>query len=370
MPAMADFDDQQSCGQCRKQPVDALQLGPRKRPSAADPLVHYGRHFGRTVHALCNFQALLTNGILRMGELAEIPEENFTNEERREHRVFQELLKSVAGLEERLIHSGDDEVDVVAELASTIPFSYLFKLTKGASGARGDDTKSLKGGVLDWITPKGQNLVPPLARNVKIDRGFHHERTGALLCPAGLDWSHSETKAKLRSGEIMVTGDQWPLFLYADYHYDPEDPWNGLFRSALLVCAYKHVFTSPSSVDREPKATRSGNARIHGMTRITLPSIAYIATQVRFALTSSPVFSRTDTVTDSERFYNSILDVFEDPDEKQEVDDLAVWWNRQIFPSYSTAQRPPVKNSALARIRERRAQMKEASVPDSSSGDV
>lgn len=81
------------------------------------------------------------------------------------------------------------------------------------------------------------------------------------------------------------------------------------------------------------------------MTQVTLPSVAYIATQVReyfhvmvllndhprqvrFALTSSPVFSRTDTVTDSERFYNSILDVFEDPDEKQEVDALVVWWNR------------------------------------------
>ena len=32
-----------------------------------------------------------------------------------------------------------------------------------------------------------------------------------------------------------MSGDQWPLFLYADYCYDPEDPWNGLFRSALLV---------------------------------------------------------------------------------------------------------------------------------------
>ncbi|KAG2100217.1 uncharacterized protein F5147DRAFT_813447 [Suillus discolor] len=347
-------EDNESCGQRRKQ-IDALQLGPRKRPSATDPLVHYGRHFGRTVHALCNFQALLTNGILRMGELAGIPEENFTAEERREHRVFQELLKSVAGLEERLMQSGEDEVDIVAEL-----------LTKGASGARGDDTKSLKGSVLDWITPKGQNLVPPLARNVKVDRGFHHERTGALLCPAGLDWSNSETKAKLQSGEIIVTGDQWPLFLYADYHYNPEDPWNGLFRSALLVYsqAYRHVFTSPSSVDKEPKATRSGNARIHGMTRVTLPSIAYIATQIQFALTSSPVFSRTDTVTDSERFYNSILEIFEDPDEKQEVDDLTVWWNRQIFLSYSTAQCPLVKNSALARIREKRAQMKEVFVPD------
>jgi hypothetical protein len=35
-----------------------------------------------------------------------------------------------------------------------------------------------------------------------------------------------------------------------------------------------------------------------------------------------------DTVTDSERFYNSILDLFEDADEKEEVDNLLMWWNR------------------------------------------
>lgn len=34
-----------------------------------------------------------------------------------------------------------------------------------------------------------------------------------------------------------------------------------------------------------------------------------------------------DTVTDSERFYNSILDLFEDTDEKEEVDNLLMWWN-------------------------------------------
>jgi hypothetical protein len=108
--------------------------------------------------------------------------------------------------------------------------------------------------------------------------------------------------------------------------------------------AYKHIFTSPSSVVKEPKATRSGNARIHGMTRVTPASIAYIATQVsflisfrllfslliqvRFALSSSPVFSRTDTSTDSETFYNSMLDLFYDVHEKDEVDALLAWWNR------------------------------------------
>jgi hypothetical protein len=65
----------------------------------------------------------------------------------------------------------------------------MVKLRKGASGARGDDTKSLKGSILEWITPKGQSLNPPLYRNQKLDRGFHHERTGALLCPVDLNWS-------------------------------------------------------------------------------------------------------------------------------------------------------------------------------------
>jgi hypothetical protein len=60
------------------------------------------------------------------------------------------------------------------------------------SGARGDDTKSLKGAVLEWITPKGQALSPPLSRNIKTDRGFYHERTGALLCPTDLEWSNIE----------------------------------------------------------------------------------------------------------------------------------------------------------------------------------
>jgi len=115
--------------------------------------------------------------------------------------------------------------------------------------------------------------------------------------------------------------------------------------------AYKHIFTSPSSVSKVPKATRSGNARIHGMTSVTPGSIAYIATQVRirsftitsimyahlviimytqvrFALSSSSVFSRTDTTTNSKRFYNSVLDYFENPDEQEQVKPLLLWWNQ------------------------------------------
>jgi hypothetical protein len=45
-----------------------------------DPLVHCGQHFGQAIHALCNVQALLMNGLLQMGELADMPEESFTAE--------------------------------------------------------------------------------------------------------------------------------------------------------------------------------------------------------------------------------------------------------------------------------------------------
>ena len=57
------------------------------------------------------------------------------------------------------------------------------------NGARADDTKSIKLAIIDWIPLPGQILTPPLSRKVKTTRGFHHETTGAMLCPAGVDWS-------------------------------------------------------------------------------------------------------------------------------------------------------------------------------------
>jgi len=77
-------------------------------------------------------------------------------------------------------------------VSALVTVFIFFQLQRGASSARSDDTKALKGSILEWIVPLGRTLNPPLARNVKMDRGFHHERTGALLCPTGMDWSDPE----------------------------------------------------------------------------------------------------------------------------------------------------------------------------------
>lgn len=41
-------------------------------------------------------------------------------------------------------------------------------------------------------------------------------------------------KEKLRSGDLIIPGDQWPTFLYAG-NFDREDPWKGLFKNAILI---------------------------------------------------------------------------------------------------------------------------------------
>ena len=109
-----------------------------------------------------------------------------------------------------------------------------------------------KGAIIDWIMPKGQILNLHTPWNVKCGRGFNHEHTGALLCPTGLNWNNLEyfllcffvntadiyilrTRAKLINGQIQVAGDQWPIFLFANYTYCAGDPWNGLLWSGLLV---------------------------------------------------------------------------------------------------------------------------------------
>ncbi|KAF8840532.1 hypothetical protein BDN67DRAFT_980964 [Paxillus ammoniavirescens] len=267
------------------------------RKTSQDPLVHHGRHFGWAIHIFCNVQTLIMNGLQAMGDNT-LDDENLT-------AVYNQLMSS-----------SEEEVIIIADL-----------IQKGVNGVRADDTKSMKGPIIDWITPKGQSLSPHIPRNVKSGHGFNHNRTGALLCPVGLNWNNSETHTKLAN-----------------------NLWNGLLHSGLLVVAFKHIFTSPSSVDQEPKATHSGNAHIHSMRSTTKTSLAYVAMQARFALNSAQVFSCIDLITNSEHFYNSILELLNNPDERDKVDQLMGWWNRQVFPLYSEVEHLPSKDSALARI--------------------
>lgn len=86
-----DENDESSVGQKRR---GALRVGPRKKAyvqsasvitpmlyvlifeirCGSDPLIHHGRHFGRTVHAMSNVSALLNNAVVRLVEREENPD--------------------------------------------------------------------------------------------------------------------------------------------------------------------------------------------------------------------------------------------------------------------------------------------------------
>lgn len=55
-------------------------------------------------------------------------------------------------------------------------------------------------------------------------------------------------KEKLHTGQLQVMGDQWPVFLYANFAYDLEDPWNGLLHSGQLVLVSLLFFLHSKSV--------------------------------------------------------------------------------------------------------------------------
>jgi hypothetical protein len=84
------------------------------------------------------------------------------------------------------------------------------------------------------------------------------------------------------------------------------------------------------------------------------------------------VFCRSDTLTDSERFYVTVLEFLNDPEENGEVDGLLNWWNwyeiyhwyiccaadivpdSQVFPSHVKRTGGVNKGGALASLRRRR----------------
>ncbi|RDB24406.1 hypothetical protein Hypma_008496 [Hypsizygus marmoreus] len=271
----------------------------------------------------------------------------------------------VPSLRERVVEGSEEEI-----------LDAAHSIQKGVDAARADDTKNLKVVVLRWITPPGQALQPPLYPDQKRTRGFKHPRTGELLCPVEYDWKDPEIRRQLKEDLLVPSGDSWPILLYADFVYDPDDPWKGLFRSSLLVKAFKHIFTSPSSANEyrndDKSVPKSGNARIHGMMEVTRASIAYVAMQLRFSLCTANMFSRNDKLTDSGRFYDSIMELLEDEDEQAEVEELLEWWNGQVFPGWSriAVRKPASENSPLAKIRKARALKKAAEAQAIAAGET
>ncbi|KAG1899048.1 uncharacterized protein F5891DRAFT_1190239 [Suillus fuscotomentosus] len=177
----------------------------------------------------------------------------------------------------------------------------------------------------------------------------------------------------------------WPAFLYAGYTADQNNLEEGLFKSKLLVQAFKAIFTSPSSAKdvsgdgdganiiennrrakKDPlgKKVKTHVAQIIKMNKVSARSIAYVSCQLRFALSSVTSWRSIDDDFDYTQFWFNIVDFFERPPGRvaqRNVDRLLTWWTRKVF---GTSHRTELSDAAKGKMSVNALAMQRARLDD------
>ncbi|KAG1730566.1 hypothetical protein EDD22DRAFT_960706 [Suillus occidentalis] len=249
----------------------------------------------------------------------------------------------------------------------------LKKIRQGADSARGDDISKLKSLVTDWVNHE-LKPNPTIDPDDKTCRGFINDACGRLLCPTKLDWGNPIVRAGIRdyAEGYVVTEMSWPAFMYENYTADSDNLEKGLFKSSLLVQAFKAIFTSPSSAKEVAnegdgadtiannqhakmqlfygKKVKTHVAQIINMHKVTPRLIAYVSCQLHFALSSVTSWHTVDGDFDYIPFWNTIVDFFEWPPghtARRKTEQLLAWWKRKVF---GTSHRAELSAGAKAKM--------------------
>ncbi|KAG1790438.1 uncharacterized protein HD556DRAFT_1242329 [Suillus plorans] len=241
----------------------------------------------------------------------------------------------------------------------------LKKLRQGADSARGDDTSKLKSLVPDWIN-RELKPNPPIDREDKYCRGFVNDACGQLLCPTELDWNNPTVRAGIRDRleGYIVTEMSWPAFLYQGYTADANNLEEGLFKSRLLVQAFKAIFTSPSSA-KEVAADGDGTNITENNRRAKKDiSGKKVKTHLRFALSSVTSWRSMDGDFDYVQFWCNVVNFFERAPGRaaqRNVDCLLKWWTRKVFGTSHCAE---LSDTAKAKMSVNALAMQRAQLDD------
>jgi len=212
-------------------------------------------------------------------------------------------------------------------------------ISKGANAVRSDDTASLKVSIPEYLLLNVKDVLsPPMLSKTKVknDRGFYHPVTAALLSPVKYP-KDPLTIEGIRAGTLPVTAQLLPSFLFPDGHvYDPNDISLNVLRGHVMIRVAKHLFQGPSTALEQPGAHRGkqGNASLCGLTTMTPHTIAYVAIQARFAMTSTSTWANIDGPFSYSDFYWRIVGLFED---EEEAADIIKFYNHHVFGTVSDA---------------------------------
>ncbi|KIO20038.1 hypothetical protein M407DRAFT_223377 [Tulasnella calospora MUT 4182] len=308
----------------RNSSSDDELFGPRRKRRAVDPLVRTGKHVARTIYIKFHPLTILQNGLETLTQHENHEIDVLPSESDNKHwAIFSDLLRLIPDAKRRLTAADGDEY--LIRLATAIE--------EGLSAGRSDDTNGLKKAVAEWVS----STEGKVAKNSKIGRGFHNKFTARLLTPPQFDVNDPATLRDLRDEVLRPEVGEYPPFLYENFTIDKDDLFKGLFKSELLlrpIQAAKHVLIGPSSaesLETTNKSTRLGNAALNGMKEVSLPFIAYICAQVRFALSSDEVFGQNAHSFDIYAFYRNILKMLRQEELADEIEEIRQYWDEVIF---------------------------------------
>ncbi|KAL6308746.1 hypothetical protein BKA93DRAFT_822043 [Sparassis latifolia] len=231
--------------------------------------------------------------------------------------TFEAIITFIPGLKDQLAYMGED-INAVNILGS-----YL---NHYATDAHGDHLSSLRERIINYIPDFGDGYP--------------------TLKPQDSKWKRAEPDGFCRQvcdGEIDVTSDEFPLFLYDQDLYDPDELDAELLKGPVLLSCFKSLITGPGSAssnrgDREGGSSRPGCPRLakkYDMTHVSPRSIAYVAVLVRFLLNSQHSWSNIDVNFNLEEFFFEILWLLQDEEWGEATLD---WWNKAVFGTTAKGQ--------------------------------
>ncbi|KAF8501968.1 hypothetical protein JB92DRAFT_2833638 [Gautieria morchelliformis] len=350
-PSTPSLNISQSSGEKRaRSPVEDSDNeigvnGRKKRKAPEEPWRDWGHTCARVVDAFTDPQIIINTYLKSL--LPSARPEMYTEQQKHILKSYELLVDHIPILGKFIIDCSPTELkELYKEVFHFCPRTvchrayFVTQLKAGQGSARQADTNGLKTNIIDMMfhPDNAAQGLSGLDRKVKITRGFHNDATGRLLCPVTLDWDDDSVKEKLRASPNTASTSSWPMFFYPNGAYEPTDMEKGLLRSELLVFVFKYIYTGPntwSKPDGVARNTRSCNAVLAQMEHVTARSLAYVAAQARFALSSGETNQKVGGPFDLTRFFWHVVKYLEDPDFEEEVSQLLDWWNSRVLPSSS-----------------------------------
>ncbi|KAK0433072.1 hypothetical protein EV421DRAFT_1910364 [Armillaria borealis] len=208
-------------------------------------------------------------------------------------------------------------------------------LHKGFKLARQEDTHKIRDSILKIIVkdPRKESLPLPIPM-IKSAQGFNYSETACLLCPqVYLETFNTDGEwcQQLCEGKVKISHWELPSFLFDQLKASPEEDLAGSMWGYVLVRMVKHLLTSDGIPGKSKGPTHPSIVKIYKINKITGHIIVYGACQARYTLSSVDGWTCCDGKFDLQKFYEVIVDMYEDfPEDPWAVESLA-WWNKEIF---------------------------------------